>query len=320
MPPPPPPLLGTAGWAYPHWHGIVYPKPRPRGFHELEYLARFLDAVEINTSFHAPLKPELVRLWMGRVAENPNFQFSVKMARRFTHERQLDPGAVAEFRKGVRPLLDGGRLACVLMQFPWSFRFTQENRDFFIRLRRLFHEFPLVAEMRHASWSLDEALGTFIDYHVGFANIDQPPYMKAMPPTAYLTSPVGYVRLHGRSHPDWFREFGHEEEPTRRHDYLYSQTELEDWAKRIERIRTHARTTMVILNNDAGGKAVVNALQTQALLGAERRVAPRTLLRAYRDQLQGYVGDGWRQESLFEMPAARRRAAERRARPVVTAA
>ena len=57
------------------------------------------------------------------------------------------------------------------MQFPWSFRFTSENRAFLIDLRRTFHEFPLVAELRHASWLADEAKGTLIDYKIGFCNI-----------------------------------------------------------------------------------------------------------------------------------------------------
>ena len=65
-----------------------------------------------------------------------------------------------------------------------------------------------MAEMRHGSWMHEEALGTLIDYHVGFANIDQAAYTKAMPPASILTSPIGYVRLHGRNPQDWQREFG----------------------------------------------------------------------------------------------------------------
>ncbi len=99
------------------------------------------------------------------------------------------------------------------MQFPWSFRFTAENKDFFIRLRRAFHEFPLVAEMRHSSWMAEEAVGVFLDYRVGFCNIDQPEYTRAMPPTAYLTSGVGYVRLHGRNPQNSIGAYSRESNP-----------------------------------------------------------------------------------------------------------
>jgi len=36
--------------------------------HPLEYLARFFDTTEINTSFYGPLKPELAKLWCRKVA------------------------------------------------------------------------------------------------------------------------------------------------------------------------------------------------------------------------------------------------------------
>ena len=36
--------IGTAGWKYKDWDGIVYPKPKPRGFNELEYLAQYFTA------------------------------------------------------------------------------------------------------------------------------------------------------------------------------------------------------------------------------------------------------------------------------------
>ena len=106
------------------------------------------------------------------------------------------------------------------MQFPWSFRFTVENREFLIRLRRTFSEFPLVAEMRHSSWMAEEAVGTFLDYRIGFCNIDQPDYTRAMPPTAFLTSGIGYVRLHGRNPKNSLGGFNPAAPRLRQHDYL----------------------------------------------------------------------------------------------------
>src|SRR5579875_2624113 len=138
---------GPAGWVYPHWNGAVYPKAKPRGFHPLAYLSEFFDAVEINTSFYQFLKPEVTRLWAAKVASNPQFLFTAKLNRRFTHDRVLEPEEVLAYKEGLRPLLAMKKLGCVLMQFPWSFRFTEENREWLIRLRREFHEFPLVAEM-----------------------------------------------------------------------------------------------------------------------------------------------------------------------------
>jgi uncharacterized protein YecE (DUF72 family) len=286
---------GPAGWVYPHWSGVVYPKAKPRGFHPLEFLAGFFDTVEINTSFYQPLKPEIVRLWAAKVAANPRFVFTAKLNRRFTHERTLDPAEVAAFKDGLRPLLVAGKLGCVLMQFPWSFRFTEENREWFIRVRRAFHEFPLVAEMRHSSWMLDEALGTFIDYRVGFCNIDQPEYARAMPPTAFLTSSIGYVRLHGRNPSNSLGTFERDALRGVQHNYLYSEPELALWRRRVERISANAAATFVVLNNDAGGKSVVNALQMARMLGDDQGLAPHTLCRPFRGELAAFRGDSGQQ-------------------------
>ena len=95
--------------------------------------------------------------------------------------------------------------------------------------------------MRHASWAHEEALGTLIDYRIGFANIDQAPYTKAMTPNSFVTSAVGYVRLHGRNPEHWQREFGRTANPAAAHDYLYSRAELLEWKKRIVGYLTNLR-------------------------------------------------------------------------------
>jgi len=290
---------GTSGWSYPHWNGIVYPKLKRRGFHELHELARYFDAIEINTTFYQNLRPEITTLWLRKVSHNPKFLFTAKLGRRFTHERLISSAEVAAFKEGLWPLLRAKKLGCILMQFPWTFRYTEENREFLITLRRTFYEFPLVAEMRHGSWIHEEALGTLIDYHIGFANIDLAPYTKAMPPGSFLTSSIGYVRLHGRNPKDWQHEFGRAKKPIAAHDYLYSPEELLEWKPRIEHIRQHAEATFVFANNDVGGKSVVNALQLGQMLGDERGIAPVDLIAAFPNELAGFHCDRPMQDALF---------------------
>ena len=291
---------GVAGWSYPDWNTVVYPRSRSRAFHPLEYLAGYFDTVEINTSFYRPLRPEVARLWVNRTADNPRFQFTAKLHRRFTHDRVVEDADAEVYARGLRVLLDEGRLGCVLMQFPWSFRFSEENRDFLIRLRRAFHRFPLVAELRHGSWTRDEALGVFIDYHIGFCNIDQPQHWGATPPTALLTSGIGYLRLHGRNYGDWFRQFEEPRQPAARRDYLYSVAELAQWQQRLDRIRPFADSLYIIMNNDAAGRSVVNALQMQALYGLGSGTAPSRLARFYRRELPRFQPDAPVQDSLFD--------------------
>lgn len=257
---------GPAGWAHKHWEGVVYPQGNGPAFSPLEYMAERFDTLEVTSSFYHMVRPETARYWARMVECNPRFQFTAKVHRQFTHERAIDETSIRQFSEGLRPLLDRGRLGCLLMQFPSSFRFTTENRAFLIQLRRLLNEFPLVAELRHASWNLEEAAGTLIDYHLGFANLDQPQSVRSLPPTSRLTWRVGYVKLHGRHCGPGFDQFDDRPYPVTGNDYLYSSEELAEWRTRIQNVVRFSESTFVTFGNDAGGRSVVNALQMKSLL------------------------------------------------------
>lgn len=259
--------IGPAGWSHPAWTGLIYPAAKPRGFHALQRIARHFDTVEIQSSFYAPLKPELSQLWARLVAKNPDFRFTARLGRVFTHDRELDPQMVALFIEGLKPLHRAGKLGALLMQFPWGFRFSEENRNHFLALRRAFHEFPLAAEFRHDSWMSDEAVGTLIDYRVAFVNVDQAPAPRAMPPTAFLTTGTGYVRFEGRGP-----------------GYLYPEAELREWKTRIDSIARHAKHVHVVFANEFEGRSLVNAFEMQSLYGEPVRV-PRELALRYPVEL-----------------------------------
>ncbi len=290
---------GPAGWDHTYRHSFVYPKPRPRCFHPLEYLAEYFDLVEINTTFYRALRPEISRLWASRVAANPRFQFTAKLNRQFTHERVLEPEAVAASARGLEPLAEAGRLGCVLMQFPAWFRFTGENRNFLIRLRRAFARFPLVAEMQHTSWMREEALGVLIDYQVGFCHIDPLPPGFALPPRVWLTSSIGYVRLHGRNLTAPSLPTGASGRGAAGRAYLYTTEELAEWKERIEHLRRFAESVFVVMTNDAGAHAVLNALELQALLAGEAPRAPEALRRRYPRELAGFASEEASAAGLF---------------------
>ncbi|MGH9785116.1 MAG: DUF72 domain-containing protein [Terriglobia bacterium] len=273
--------VGPAGWSYPDWKGVVYPTQSWSGPQELEYLSQYFDTVEINTSFYRPLRPEIVRVWLRKIASNPRFRFTAKLLRRFTHERDAGRAEESEFKEGIAPLLEEGKLGALLLQFPWSFRNEKEERAYLAGLLARFSECPLVVEVRHASWNRTDALEFLRERGAGFCNIDQPVIGRSMPATAKVTAPVGYVRLHGRNYETWFAE---NPETGLRYNYLYTPDELREWKRRIEAVARQSETTFVILNNHYQGKAVVNALQLKQALGQEV-VVPEPLHAAYPDLL-----------------------------------
>ena len=216
--------IGTAGWQYRDWEGIVYPKPRPRGFDPLSYLAGFFDLVEINSSFYGPPQAGASRSWVARVADHPDFRFTAKLWKGFTHERNATVSDEKLFKEGIQPLVDAGRLGALLIQFPWSFKNEQENRNYVWQLQNRFADYPLVLEVRHSSWIEPQVLDTLAELAVGLCNIDQPLFHRSVKPAAHSTSGIGYVRLHGRNYKEWFSP---KADVRARYDFLYNVDQLE---------------------------------------------------------------------------------------------
>ncbi len=271
-------LIGPAGWSYADWEGIVYPRGKPRGFHEAAYLAQFFDTIEINTSFYNPLRPEVAEGWVEKVQHNPAFRFTAKLWKRFTHERSATLEDERTCKQGLDRLAATGRLGAVLVQFPWSFKNTRENHEYMSGLFMQFMEYPLVVEVRHSSWNQPEVFDWLTAQCVGFCNIDQPVIGRSIAPSEHVTTPVGYVRLHGRNYENWFTSGEHPEE---RSDYLYSLDDLRPWAERIGHIAKSAQTVFVVTSNHYQGKAIANALQLVSILRGEHVPVPETMLAHY---------------------------------------
>jgi len=272
--------IGTAGWSYEDWEGVVYPPDRPRDFHPLAFLALYFNVVEVNSTFYRPVTSQVALAWVRRVAGFPEFLFTVKVHQSFTHEQQpLTLKRIDDFTRGVVPLKESGRLAALLLQFPWSFARTPENQNYLLRLFDGFAGWPLALEVRHISWDTPEFYGLLAERRVAFCNIDQPLSRQSIAPGAAATSPdFSYVRLHGRNAKDWFRkEAGRDD----RYNYLYAKNELEEWVERIKSLGKKSAKVFVITNNHYRGQAVANALQIRNLLTGEKLEIPHLLLKKF---------------------------------------
>lgn len=271
--------VGPAGWSYKDWEGVVYPQKPGKTFDPLEYLARFFNTIEINSSFYRPPTPSTTSSWARRVAATKDFTFTAKLNRVFTHERgKATREDEKAFREGMGPLLEAGKLGAVLLQFPWSFKNTDEDRLYLTQLLERFREYPLVLEVRHTSWNNEHIYEWLEERGVGICNIDQPVFSRSIRPAAVTTSPVGYIRMHGRNYQDWFRDKAGRDE---RYNYLYTLDELDPWLDRIKQVAKHTRETYVITNNHFRGQAVVNAVEIKAALTEERVPAPDPLFQHY---------------------------------------
>ena len=286
--------VGIAGWSYPDWAGIVYPATRPRGFSELAYLSRYVDAMEINSTFYRPAAPASADKWLRHVEDRPDFLFTAKLWQRFTHQREQawSDRDVRQVADGMEPLREAGRLGALLMQFPWSFKASDAERDWLARLSDAFRPFPCVVEVRHSSWDNEDSRDFLKRQGLNFCNIDQPQIGASIGPTNVATGPVAYYRFHGRNAKAWFDpEAGRDN----RYNYLYQPAELAPWVDDIRQMVDRAQRLFVMTNNHYQGQEVVNALQLKAALEDRRVPAPAPLVERFpvlREIAEPMVGQG----------------------------
>ena len=270
--------IGPAGWSYADWKNLVYPANHGSSFDPLGYLASFFDTIEINSTFYRTATTAAALSWARRVEHNPNFKFTVKLHRDFTHARLTAETEIAAVRAVLDALAEAERLGALLLQFPWSFRNNAANRPYLANLLGCFESYPLAVELRHASWARPAVYQSLGRRTVALCNIDQPVFFNSVEPSDVTTSTLGYVRLHGRNYENWFKE---NVGVLERYDYLYSTEELREWVDNIRRISGTTRETYVIANNHARGKAIVNALEIKAEITGERVSVPDQLLAEY---------------------------------------
>ena len=142
--------IGIAGWTYPPWRGVFYPKGVPQK-RELEYAASQFNSLEINGTFYGMQRPDAFADWADRVPDD--FMFAVKAPRFITHIRRLRDAEtpLANFiASGLLRL--GPKLGPILWQFPPFFRFDAERIEAFLKL--LPHETGAAAHFarRHDDW------------------------------------------------------------------------------------------------------------------------------------------------------------------------
>ncbi len=281
--------IGTAGWSYDDWKGVVYPERSPKGFQPLTYLSKYFDTIEINSTFYRPPTPKLSLGWVQKTQHNPNFRFTLKLWRGFTHERDKQHEHEERlFKDGIAPIADGHLLGALLIQFPYSFKNTLSSIQHLESLIARFEQYPLIVEVRHASFSRDDFFDFLRARNVGFCNIDQPIIGYSLKPSSFLTSRIGYVRFHGRNYKNWF---GESSNSALRYDYLYSSEELNPWIDKIKKMAQESVDLFVIQNNHFRGKGVCNGLELKHALSKEKVPVPPLLAKAYPERLLPIMAD-----------------------------
>jgi uncharacterized protein YecE (DUF72 family) len=181
-------LIGCAGWSIHKDAAAAFPE---EGSH-LERYAQVFPAVEINSSFYRPHKPETYARWAASVPAG--FRFSVKLPRAITHEARLRDADEQLDRFALETGELGDKLGCVLVQLPPRGVFDEAAaRDFLPRLRGRFG-CMLALEARHPTWFAEPATALLQEHGIIRVIADPP---AGQPGPHVPTTQAAYLRLHG---------------------------------------------------------------------------------------------------------------------------
>lgn len=264
-------FIGTSGWNYPGWRDVFYGDCPQRQW--LSFLAQRFNAVEVNATFYRLQRRETFARWAAQTP--PPFRFAIKAHRYLTHVRCLNDPLPAIRLERDRAAGLGDKLAAVLWQLPANAHRDLGRLERFAHALRHWRRVPHAIEFRHPSWFDDEVAACLRAHEVAVCQSDAADW----PLWDIVTARLVYVRLHGR--PLTYASG-------------YSPAQLRRWAERVRGWLTEGRQVHVYFDNDALGRAPLDALRLRALLarpaaaagpsaraptGAERSAPPRSVPR-----------------------------------------
>lgn len=236
--------IGTSGWSYDHWTGVLYPPGLPSARRLDAYLGSF-DTVELNASFYRWPRDASFARWRERLP--PGFVLSVKAPRGLTHGRRLYSPEIWIDRivRCWHELRD--RRGVLLVQLRPDHARDDQRLSWF--LDHLPSWLRVAVELRHPSWDTEDVYRLLEDHGAAYCVMSG----AGLPCVLRATASFVYVRLHG---------------PDRNHLYAgsYSEPDLGWWADRLLEWQASGRDVYAYFNNDGAGNAVRNAQALAALV------------------------------------------------------
>jgi uncharacterized protein YecE (DUF72 family) len=244
--------IGTSGYSYPDWVGSFYPE----GTRQADFLARYAESftfTELNFSYYRMPDAGMLGKMLERVPGG--FLFSIKAHGSLTHERDESwKSGCARFYEALKPLTEAKALAGILLQFPFSFHYTAENRLYLDALLAELEPLPRFVEFRNSEWQIERVYEALDRREAGVVTTDEP-RLEGLPSfSPRLCGRDAYFRFHGRNRRDWWTG-----DNISRYDYRYSMQELDEFGEAIRAIEPKARRLFAAFNNHRKGQAVDNA-------------------------------------------------------------
>jgi uncharacterized protein YecE (DUF72 family) len=264
-------LVATSGYSYDDWIGPVYPPGTDRRDFLSLYARRF-GFTELNFTYYREPTAEGLRQITEKVPES--FKFVIKAHKSLTHDRTAGWERAAErflealegFDAGPSSERATGRLLGVLLQFPYSFHYDETNRRYLASMTDALKgarpgDMRLFVEFRNDEWDKPSVRTEMERRALGTVIPDLPRLDRLPDSTPRLTSPVGYLRFHGRNAANWWSGTN-----VTRYDYRYTTAQLQEWVEPVKAMAAKAEAVIIAFNNHFAGQAVENAEEFMKLL------------------------------------------------------
>ncbi|TFU25136.1 DUF72 domain-containing protein [Thermus tengchongensis] len=286
--------VGTASWTDETLlaSGWYPPEVRHHPEKRLRYYAEHFDTVEVDSTFYALPRQEVVAKWAERTPAG--FLFHVKAFSAFTGhgleastlpkdlrsllpkseghlaQREVPKEVIEEawnrFFSAIGPLRQAGKLGYLHFGLPPWTEPKPRSFHYLEYLAERTQGYWVAVEFRNPRWYVAwgfvrkelERLGLI---HV---SVDAPPHPEAPPRVLEPTHPVAVLRCHGRNRESWK---GPHRKPYERFNWRYSEEELQDLAQATLTLAEKAETVFVIFNNNYGTQGVEAAMGLKGLLG-----------------------------------------------------
>lgn len=180
--------FGTTGFSYPDWVGVFYPAGMPRR-EWLPYYCREFNACELPSTFQELPPASAVAALVEKSV--PGFLFTVKAHQGMTHQRGANDALFPAFRRCLSPLIESGKLGCVVAQFPFGFAWCRESLDYLQLVQERLRGLPLAVEFRHPSWRQPSAMACLLRLRLAWCYIPQ----DGPPPSGPVPAATVYIRL-----------------------------------------------------------------------------------------------------------------------------
>ncbi|GAB2948653.1 DUF72 domain-containing protein [Streptomyces pseudoechinosporeus] len=246
-------FVGTSGWQYKDWRGVLYPAGLPTRLWLEEYAARFA-TLEINNAFYRLPSRETFESWRDRTP--PDFVISVKASRFLTHIKRLQDPEEPVHRLMTHATGLGDRLGPILLQLPPTLHADPALLDTCLAC------FPpgtrVAVEPRHDSWWTPETREVLESNHAALCWADA--LSRPVTPL-WRTTDWGYLRFHVGRASHWPH---------------YGRRSLATWTHRIATTWPDNQQIYTYFNNDPHAAAVQDALLFARLARATGLTVTRT--------------------------------------------